>query len=323
MSLFSLNCLGLDIGEFSIKLAFFKKNRLFYLSERFKTPHPSKKVIVDTILNGLAKLNYKEKEKFVVTSLKGEAVSLRFVTLPLMSKSKLLNVLRLEIDKYLPFKREETIFDVEILKKEKQKMVVLIAGTKNFIIEERLSIIKEIGLEPYLITTDSLALVEAFKRSELYKTETVALLDVGYSLSKLILIEKGIPFFSREIKIGDSQFLASLCERFNIDEERAQELKKEVAFNSKEVELVLQRDFKKLAEEIQICFDYCEYSFKKTPAFLCISGGGAKFSFLKNFFSQYFNFPVYEWDLLEKFKIQSSHDKFLFNTAIGLALLGK
>ncbi len=321
MSLFSLNCLGLDIGEFSIKLAYFKKNRLFYFSERFKTPRPSKKVIIDTILNGLAKLNY--KERFVVTSLKGEAVNLRFITFPLMSRSKLLNVLKLEIDKYLPFKREEVIFDVEILKREKRKMSVLIVGTKNFIVEERLSIIKEIGLEPYLITTDSLALIEAFKRSKLYKTETIALLDVGYSLSKLILIEKGMPFFSREIKIGDSQFLTSLCERFNIDEEKAQELKKELVPDSKEVELVLQRDFKKLAEEVQICFDYCEYSFKKNPSFLCISGGGAKFPFLKNFLSQYLNVSVYDWDLLEEFKVQSPHDRLLFNTVIGLALLGR
>ena len=101
------------------------------------------------------------------------------------------------------------------------------------------------------------------------------------------------------------------------------ELKKEITFNSKEVELVLQKDFKKLAEEIQICFDYCEYSFRKIPAFLCISGGGAKFPFLKNFLSQYFNLPVYEWDMLEKFKIRSPHDRLLFNTAIGLMLLGK
>ncbi len=321
MSLFSLNCLGLDIGEFSVKLAYFKGNRLFYLSERFKFSHPSKKVIVDTILNGLAKLNY--KEKFVVTSLRGDVVNLHYTTFPLMSKLKLLNVLKLEIDKYLPFKREETIFDVEILKKEKRKMYVLIAGTRKSIIEERLSIIKEIGLEPYLITTDSLALVEAFKKSRFFSKDIVALLDIGYSLSKLIFIENGIPFFSREIKIGDSQFLASLCERFNIDEERAQELKKEITSNSKEAELVLQRNFKKLAEEVQICFDYCEYSFKKTPSFLYISGGGARLSFLQKFFSQYFNLPVQEWDILEKFKIHSSSDRLIFNTAIGLVLSGR
>jgi len=320
--LFSLSCVGVDIGSFGVKIAYIKGRKLHYYTEKFKITPPPKKAIIDTITKGLSAIDYKEKERFIATSIKGKDVKSHYIEFPLMRRSELMNILDSEIEKYLLIKKEEAIFDVQILKKAKRQMSVLIVGTKKFIVDERISLIKEIGWEPSLITTETLALTEAYKRSKVFsKTDTIALLDIGYSFSKLIIVEKGLPLFERNIEIGDAHFISSLCERFNIDEEKAQELKYTSFQNSKEIELILQRKFKPLCEEIQLSFDYYEYSFKKAPSLLCISGGGANIPFLKEFLSQYLNINIYEWDMLETFNIKpSNQEKLLFNVAIGLAL---
>ncbi|RKY38798.1 MAG: hypothetical protein DRP76_03985 [Candidatus Omnitrophota bacterium] len=320
--LFSLPCVGVDIGSFGVKIVHIRGKKLYYYTEKFKIIPPPKKVIIDAITNGLSAIDYEEKERYIATTLKGKDVKSHYAEFPLMRYSELMNILNSEIEKYLLIKREEAIFDAQILKKEKRQMSVLIVGAKKFIVEERISLIKEIGWEPYLITTETFALTEAYKKSKIFsKTSTVALLDVGYSLSKLIIVEKGLPLFERNIEIGDALFISSLCERFNIDEEKAQELKYSSFQSSKEVELILQRKLKPLCEEIQLSFDYYEYSFKKAPTSLYISGGGASFPFLKEFLSQYLNINIYEWDMLETFNVKPSYqERLLFNIAIGLAL---
>lgn len=322
MAFFSVPCIGVDIGSWGVKVACVKKGRVFYYGEKFPTQDPPKKIIVEIIGRAISKMGV--RERFVNTSLKGNEVMVRYVTFPLMDKKALLKTLHFEWEKYIPLKKEEVNLDIEIIDKKfkKNQMLVIIIGAKRNLIEEKISIIKELGLEPFVITIDCLALVEAFKRTPYFKsTSTVGLLDVGYKLSKLVIIKGGLPYFSRIINLGDINLLSVLMEKYNLKMEEADEFKQTLEGREREVLSIFQRNLRSLPEEIQLSFDYCEHIFKKLPTTLYICGGGAKTYFLAEFLRDYLNVEVYCWDVLEVFKLTpSQEERLMFNVAVGLSL---
>jgi len=321
----SLPCIGLDIGSWGVKLACVRRKTVVYHIEKFPRQNLPKKIVIDIIAKALSKMGV--REKFVNTSIEGNEVIVRYANFPLMSKKNLLKTLNFEIEKYVPFKKEEISVDVEIIDRKfrKNQMLVVIVGAKRNLIEERVSIIKELGLEPFVVTTDCMALVSAFKKSSCFKpTVTIGLLDIGYKLSKLVIVKGGIPYFSRIINLGDFHFLSALIERYNLEIEEAEKFKCNLSDREKEVLSIFQRNFRNLPEEVQLSFDYCEHILGGVPTCLYISGGGAKTIFLKDFLKNYLNVEVHLWDVLESFHLNpSSEEKLFFNVAVGLSLTNR
>lgn len=136
---------GLDIGNSSIKVvqlltqpgSLFKELVSFDI-QSFKS---SKGLdILQAIKKSLA--NAQISTKLVNTSVSGQAVIVRYVQMPKMTKEELIKALKFGLGKYIPFNLDEVNYDFQILgdsgegKGQKMMKVLLVAVKKRLLKRE-------------------------------------------------------------------------------------------------------------------------------------------------------------------------------------------
>jgi type IV pilus assembly protein PilM len=94
--------------------------------------------------------------------------------MPRMSPQELKTGIRYEAEILLPFSLDDCIFDCQILDpddKDSAKMTVVLAAARKAVVQDRLELLKGIGLTPRIISIDSIALANAFEHSEMEPPE--------------------------------------------------------------------------------------------------------------------------------------------------------
>jgi type IV pilus assembly protein PilM len=144
----------------------------------------------------------------------------------------------------------------------------------------------------------------------------------------LDIIENGIPRLSRDIHIAGSNFTQKLMEIFNLDFKAAEELKiNPDAERAKSISAAIETVFANLASNIRTSFDYYESQSTTSVGKIFLSGGGSKFTGLKDMLGNLLGIEVEYWDPFKKIKLTNDSDaqkaKVLSDrlaVAVGLAL---
>lgn len=322
---------GLDIGNFSVKIAQIKKGPLpgrGGLSFAFAPIQGNKTQgrVSEAIRQAFRSLAIDSNK--VNLSISGPNIIMRYIILPVMKEADLAKSLEFELEKYIPYKKEDAIIDHCILSRiTHNQMIVLLVAAELKLIQERINLIKDAGLEPQLINVDALALTEAFREVSPHPKGVVAILDIGYCLSKLVVLENGVPYFSRDIEIGEYDIAQMISEKINIDFALAKELAYNPEDRLKEITEVAKFELNSLLNELSLSFEYCERNLEKTVSQLYLCGGGSKVKIILDFLEKIPNLKISLWDTMQGFKISSSHkaqelEKYgsLMGVAIGLAL---
>jgi type IV pilus assembly protein PilM len=207
------------------------------------------------------------------------------------------------------------------------QMIVLLIAVERRIIEERINLVKQAGLDPQLINVDGLALMEAFKSALPGSKGVVALLDIGYRLSKLVVMENDIPYFSRDIETGEQEIIQTISEKLGMDFNLSKELLYKRKDMEKDVTEAIKPVLNGLLEELSLSFEYCERNLNKKADRLYLSGGGSKVKILFESIGKIPNFKVDIWDPTKGFNVPSfSTNEELIEyapilaVAVGLAL---
>jgi type IV pilus assembly protein PilM len=179
---------GVDIGNFSIKVAGLNKSPL---SRKRTLFFGTELIPKDATFEKKAELIRKALENAgIVTqkaniSVSGTNVICRYISLPAMQRGDLARSLELEWDKYISLKIDEVIWDYVLLDTFKDSLgnkltqVVVVAAKKNFI-EERIRLLKTAGLGVGLIDVDAFSLVRAFKFTQTPENnQLIILLNIG------------------------------------------------------------------------------------------------------------------------------------------------
>ena len=329
----SRTSIGLDIGNFSVKIAQIKKRHFF--KERFLSfavvpiqGERSRDKVVETIRKAYG--NVRAESRKVNISICGPNIIMRYITLPIMKKKDLFQSLEFELERYIPYKKEEVVVDSHILANlPNGKMVVLIVAAEHRIIEERISLIKDSGLEPQLINVDALALTEAFKITFPFYKGVVALLDIGYRTSKFVVMENTIPYFSRDIEIGLFEIIQAISAKtgveFDPNKESSSDSNKEETV--KELREAIRPVLDSLLNELFLCLEYCERNLGKRVEQLYLSGGGSTNKALIESLKEIPDLKIDFWEPTRGFKVTSPPTteevrkySSLLGVAIGLAL---
>lgn len=286
---------GLDIGASAIKAI-----KLKFLQEAVQLYSFVSEPIQPDLESTLKRIIESQGIKKVNISVSGPATIIRYVVLPRMNENEFRQALKFEAPKYITFTLSEANLDACILKPDlpDNKMLVLLAAVKKELISQRLQLLQEGGLKVNIIDLDSLALINAFKHSEdndTFKDKTVALLNIGASLSSISILEKGLPVLSRDIYIAGNN-LSNL-------------------------------PLSELAGELRTSFDYYESQSASSVERIFLSGGGSKLSGLKDTLANLLGIEIQGWDPLNKIKISDAieQDKLKeisceLAVAVGLAL---
>jgi type IV pilus assembly protein PilM len=316
---------GLDIGSSSIKLVELAvgKNAL-KLQNLGIAPLPPE-AIVDgalmdsvTIIDTIRELitSTKSKIKDVATSVSGHSVIVKRITLPFMSETELEESIQWEAERYIPFDINDVNIDFQILGSSTESpevMDVVLVAAKKDIINDYVSVIIESGLNPVIIDVDSFALENMLSANyEIDKEETVAIANVGASVTNINILKNNVTAFTRDIFKGGNQITEEIQRQLHIDYEEAEKIKvgsKIDAPSQPVIQEVLKAASESLAAEIGNSIDF----FQSTSTYekigkLFLSGGGSKIKDFEIILQQQIGLPV---EIINPFKkIEFSEKNF-------------
>ncbi|MFH1593767.1 MAG: type IV pilus assembly protein PilM [Candidatus Omnitrophota bacterium] len=307
---------GLDIGSRSIKAAEVsldgRKRKLtkFQISEIDLPQTPEK---IDLALKSLlGKL--KTSAKIVNVSLSAPSAIVRFINMPIMKEDELKNSLSYEAEKYIPFNISEVIVDACILADtvpgRKQEMRVLLAAAKKDAVNSRIDMLKKHGFSIAIIDIDSFACFNAYCdcADKLDDSKSIAILNIGYTQTNIVIANGSSPYFTRDIQIGGRDIARALSDEMKIDENGSDRLLCEPKDRESQVFETAKSVLSSLIDELRLSFGYYENQYGKGINEIYISGGIAKLPGIAKYCEEHFGARTVPWDPFSKFEIGEAID---------------
>jgi type IV pilus assembly protein PilM len=281
---------GLDIGNFSVKVVELSKqaDKLMLKGVGYSAINPKEPNSLVAAVQQAVK-EAKLSTKKVNASIFPEGVIVRYLLLPAMSQEELKKAMNFEVERYAPFSKEDVVSDFQILKEDsdKKNMKVLLVVAKKEFVEARTKIIEDAGLEPEVITIDSLVLKNSFELNYPDKKSlTVGLLNIGSKLTNINIVKDNASYFMRDVQIGADSIANLLKEKLEISAEEAEKVKKEFKIGDQETFKIIEPVLGNLLNEIYLSFDYYESEFGLVVDEVFLSGGSVKLEWLKEFLKE-------------------------------------
>ncbi len=160
-------------------------------------------VVADSVRSLLKSADIKAKE--VVVAVGGRDVIIKKIQMDRMRDADARDVLPWEADQHVPFDKENVELDFQILDPEGEglQMQVLLVAAKRELVESKLTLLAEIGLDASVIDVEAFALHNAFERNYPEAMRgVVALANVGHETTTVNLLEDGVPVLTRDLPIG-------------------------------------------------------------------------------------------------------------------------
>jgi len=316
---------GLDIGSSAIKTV-----RLKIAKDSAELIDFAAESATVDLAAALKTIRILQEARAVNISFSGPSTILRYVSFPQMSREELGKALKFEAQKYIPFSVNELNLDSYILKEglPDNKMLVLLAGAKKELTDQRLKVLNDAGLRPGIIDIDSIAVTNAFTYNYPEINNTVALLNIGALFSNLTILEEGLPRLSRDIQFGGNNITEKLSEAFGLEFASGEALKfKPEQGKIEKMAAIEVQAVTTLAAELRTSFDYYESQSSSSVTKIFLSGGSSLGTGLKDTLANLIGIEVECWSPVNKIGLASgiSRDKLdpvlgQMGVAVGLAL---
>lgn len=313
MELFSSKkpLVGLDIGSSSLKLVEIEETQKGFVLNRYcQVPLP-KGVIVDgvPVEHGELTAGIREifkrsgcRRKGIVTSLSGQSVIVKKVSLANMEEAELRDLIRDEATKYLPFDSMEGVsFDFQILGGSDfnpNLMDVLLVAVKKDIIDNYVDVVKDAGLNLMILDVDTFALETMYEKNYEFEDEDViVIINVGASITNINVVKNGTSVFTRDFALGGNSITDAVQNSLGVTFEEAETRKIEGQGGDAAAENAFRENLlayaEPLCQEIERSVDYFRSTFGG-GSIKCalLAGGGAKLPGLAAALTQRLNIPT-------------------------------
>ncbi len=330
--------IGIDIGSSSIKVIQLTDSEGRYTLNKFGLNVLAPEIIVDgTVMDSVRCVEtlqnlIKEQDistKDAVISVSGHSVIVKRVTLPQMSEDELAESIKWEAEQYIPFDINEVNMDFQILSTftgadGKQQMNVLLAAVKKDKLSDYTALVIEAGLTPAIVDIDSFAVENMYNINyETNEKETIALVNIGASITNINILQGGMFAFTRDISIGGNRYTESIQKDLGLSFEDAERIKKKEEVegaNLLEVDSIIQNVSAEITSEITRSFGY----FKATMGSesinkVMLSGGASKIRNLDSFLQERLELPVEFINPFKKIDIPPSFDAEYIKSVAPLA----
>jgi len=344
---------GLEIGTYSIKMVeLLHKRRSFRLRRLAQLRIPSakeKNVSENSTVEAIRSLfsRYKIDKRCVIAGIGGDSAIVRRIKVPLMKFKELRRAIRWEAEQYIPYPIDQVTLRFHILEeepseKEERKMSVILVGVKNEAIEAHLQLLQKVGIHPHIIDINPIALFNIFNLSNSKEKDRVALVDLGHSMTNLVLLDKRGPFLIRTISIGGLQLTQAIAQQLNLDYTAAEKIKEEYGLAALEesekmkersiaaqVDEIIRKSIDDLIEEIVRSFEYyASQTGGSTIKEMVLVGGTSYLKGIDKFLSRELGLPVRRFNPFESITYSPKEfspdylDKVgsIFAVGLGLAL---
>jgi type IV pilus assembly protein PilM len=295
-----LPLVAIDIGSHSIKLAQLRLSRDRYELVSFGIMPLEPETIVDgsikdidRVTDTLSSLVKAEgvKSRHAIASVSGEAVIIKKIKMPAMSREELSEKIQEEAEEYIPFDIDDVTMDFQILRQpgqisgsmddpeSKDKMEVLLVAVQREIIEARMEILEGAGLKPVIMDLDVFAMMNAVNMAEnLEHRGCVVLIDLGSSFTNINIVNNGFTHFTRDFRFGGLQCTGKLQAEFKISPQEADEFKRgniPDSVDEEKVKKIILESFDPIIEEVKNSISGFENLENCSVDQAFLTGGGA------------------------------------------------
>jgi type IV pilus assembly protein PilM len=182
-------------------------------------------LVADTVRDLVAESGIKGKE--VVTAVGGHDVIIKKIEMDRMKASDAKEVIRWEAEQHVPFDIRSVELDFQILDPDADglQMQVLLVAAKRELVENKVSLLIDAGLQPSIIDVDAFALHNAFEHNHPDAMKgIVALLNLGHETTNVNILEDGVPILTRDIPFGSRRIREDLQRERGLTAEQAEEV---------------------------------------------------------------------------------------------------
>ncbi len=276
-------------------------------------------------------------------SISGQFALTRFVKLPPVSEqeNRVRQIVEFEARQNVPFPMEEVVWDYQLIANpEAEELEVMFVVVKNNIVDEIISSIQAVGLNPILADVSSCATYNAARASGIGEESCSMVLDIGGRSTNLLFVDRN-QFFSRTIPIAGTTITQQIAKELGVSYSEAEKIKARQGFVglggayedpasevaaavSKIIRGVMTRLHGEINRSITL---YRTHQKGGKPQKLYLTGGSSVLGYTEKFFTEKLGVDV---EYLNTFRIvqiapgidleRLEENSFGFSQLIGLAL---
>ena len=231
--------IGLDISSTAAKMLELSRSGDRYKVEAYSVePLPPNAVIeknigdVESVGEAIRRAVKRSttKTKNVAVAVAGSAVITKIITMDQdLSEDDMESQIQVEADQYIPYSLEEINLDFEVIGPSEQdpdKVEVLLAASRSDNVDVRVAACELAGLVPKVVDVEAFALENAY--SLLAQDlpgggvgQTIALVDIGATMTTLSVLHDGAIIYTREQAFGGKQLTEEVQRRYGLTYEEA------------------------------------------------------------------------------------------------------
>ena len=273
---------GLDISSTAVKLLELGKSGDRYRVESYAVePLPANSVIekniadVEAVGQAIKRAVKRSgsRTKNAAAAVAGSAVITKIISMPAsLSEDDMENQIQLEADQYIPYPLEEVNLDFEVLgpsDNDAERVDVLLAASRSENVDVRVDAIELAGLKAKIIDVEAYAMENAFtllagQLPEQGVDQTIAVVDVGATMTTLNVLHDLKTIYTREQVFGGKQLTEEIQRRYGLSYEEAGMAKRQGGLPDNYVPEVLEPFKEAMAQQVsrslQFFFSSSQYN---------------------------------------------------------------
>jgi len=234
-------------------------------------------LVSDTVRGLFQEIGVKNAE--VVTAIGGHDVIIKKIEMDRMKESDAREVIRWEAEQHVPFDIKSVELDFQILNPHEEglQMEVLLVAAKRELVDNKVGLLQDAGINPIVIDVDAFALHNAFEHNHPEAMEgIIALVNVGHETTNVNILENGVPILTRDIPFGSRRIREDLQRERGLTAEQAEDV-----VQARETVDDLDRFVDSSADEIAVGIERASAFLMtrddgETLGRIFLSGGGAR-----------------------------------------------
>ncbi|HET9064501.1 MAG TPA: type IV pilus assembly protein PilM [Gemmatimonadales bacterium] len=269
------------------------------------------RLVANTVRDLLGAAQIKTRD--VVVAVGGRDVIIKKIQMDRMKETEAREVIRWEADQHVPFDPENVELDFQILNPDGDglQMDVLLVAAKRELVESKLALLGESGLDAKVIDVEAFALHNAFEHNYPDAMRgVVALANVGHETTVVNLLEDGVPILTRDLPIGVRRLREDLQRERGMPADAADRVVRGIDLDDALAPLVVNRG-EELAIGIERAAAFLQTGSRRSAALskVYLTGGGSRVPGLASALAERLKVPVTQAHPVER--VDTAPDAFM------------
>lgn len=162
----------------------------------------------------------------VICAIPGDVVLTRFLELPFRDRKRIAEVVGFELEDHIPYDIDEVAYDYQIVSQGEDSSKVLMVAVPRERIEQYLRDLKEVGIDPKVLSFGPWAYVNLIPYLSPAPQEAIAVVDIGHRRTDVCVVRDGAVEFVRTLNRAGAHLNEVVARQLDIDVHEADVRKK-------------------------------------------------------------------------------------------------